>query len=871
MSKNKFMVKIDDREEELLPFINEGKLKLNNLSRTSIELAKKDNILLLIGSTGVGKTTLTNYINDVPLKSMSEDGNAWKITLRDGNQGLPGGFNIGHSTTKSETLFPSIYSPKGKDFSYIDCPGFGDSRGTAIEIANLFFRATVAEGVKNLKFLLIVSSTDLTSSSGRGDNFLKSLKDLANFIGAFNKSENILELQGSIGIVVTQVNNSAALRKTELENEITSTQQLLQHTLVAYEHSPDTVKPILQPVINGYKTDIEKKSRELASYTSVRPMEEVVKEKLQTFIKDKKDDLLGNTGEIILNIVNNDKFRIFSNPQKPVDIDPVEKGKILELIDNLKYISAEHAVINTIIPEAHSGELKDYIQASSNDLINEIKPSIQQVLTSFINQEINKAQVIQDIQNLQEKIEKIIMAGKEDKDLEEFTKFISLVNPEIIIKNKKINDKIIKAIEEDKTIEFFTKLLPSESQQTFQYKKKYSEELQLLELSAKWNHELNVLTKPEEVSIANNELLCNGVFVHFSNISNKLKIDTSIKAGGIKSMKIYAFSSFIINDNCDLEQFRGADVTVVAPKWEVNNSAKTGGNVKSYITFNLSGLDQDSYPDNENKAINGIFPGGNGDNGKQGLPGLNGGNFIGIGKEFYQLNDLKIISNGGKGGNGQNGGHGAQGKKGEDAKLCEVDKIPQYLLNHNPSGVSKDKYYLKEGKIGDQGGNAGAGGIGGYGGIPGKIHISKYIDGTFNCKPLSISIEIKEGFLGANGKSGIPGKGGVYGDSAVKVYYKYEDNLCEILKSAYLVKSFKYAAEGKVVNCLKASENTNISSLNLDEIYCELMTDYNRLYTSFNDQLQELTLVNPFVDNQGLSLNMEVIGNAVLYDSVDHQ
>ncbi len=669
-----------------------------------------------------------------------------------------------------------------------------------------------------------------------------------------------------------KVNNSVALREVELENEIASIRTDLQEAEEEYNEAPDDRKKRKQARIDKLKNDIQKKNLELDSYASVRPMEEVLKEKLQTFIQDKLRDLPGNTAKILLNIINADKFRVFSSPQKPVDIDTVEKEKILELIDNLKYISTEHAVINTIIPEAHSGELKDYIQASSKGLINEIKPFIHQALTSFINQEINRAQTIQDIQNLQEKVENIIMAGKEDKDLEEFTRFIFLVNPEIIIKNKEINDKIIKAIEKDKTVGFFTELLPKESQQTFQYKKKYSEELHLLEILAKWNHEMDVLKKYEEVSIANNEIVCNGVFVHFSNILNKLKEHTTIKAGGIKSMKIYACSSFIINDNCDLEQFRGTDVTVVAPKWKINNTAKTEGNVKSHITFNLSGLDQRSYPDNENKATNGTFPGGDGNNGKQGLPGLNGGNFIGIGKEFYQLNELKIISNGGKGGNGQNGGHGAEGKKGEEAKLCDVNnKIPQYLLNPNLSGATKDKYYLKEGEVGGKGGNAGAGGAGGYGGIPGHIHISKYIDGTFDSKLFSISIEIKEGLLGANGKSGIPGKGGAYGDSAVKVYYKYEDNSCEILKSAYLVKSFKYVTEGKVADCLKVSESINIRNLKLDEIHCELMSDYNRLYTSFNEQLQELTLVNPFVDNQELSLNMEVIGNTVLYDSVDYQ
>ena len=84
------------------------------------------------------KSTLVNYLNDVPLKCER---------------------NIGHNDF--ETLFPSICKPEGKHVTYIDTPGFQDNRGFEIEIVNSFFREEILKQVDELKFMILLNHGDV--------------------------------------------------------------------------------------------------------------------------------------------------------------------------------------------------------------------------------------------------------------------------------------------------------------------------------------------------------------------------------------------------------------------------------------------------------------------------------------------------------------------------------------------------------------------------------------------------------------------------------------------------------------------------------------------------------------------------------------
>jgi len=65
-------------------------------------IAKK--AIMVLSLTVTDKTTLINYLNDVPLAGMKKDSN-WRVTLKNESHRLPCGFEIGHNT-HSQTHLP---------------------------------------------------------------------------------------------------------------------------------------------------------------------------------------------------------------------------------------------------------------------------------------------------------------------------------------------------------------------------------------------------------------------------------------------------------------------------------------------------------------------------------------------------------------------------------------------------------------------------------------------------------------------------------------------------------------------------------------------------------------------------------------------
>ena len=158
------------KSQDLIEFINEGKLKMSNLG-----CQKK--AIMILGLTGVGKSTLVNYLNDIPLKC-TRINSIWRLDLANPNLTLTCGFKIGHQN--SETLYPSACTPPGKQVSYIDNPGFQDNRGFEIEIGNSFFREEIIKQVDDLKFVILLNHADVID---RRVQFFDTVKRFSDFLG----------------------------------------------------------------------------------------------------------------------------------------------------------------------------------------------------------------------------------------------------------------------------------------------------------------------------------------------------------------------------------------------------------------------------------------------------------------------------------------------------------------------------------------------------------------------------------------------------------------------------------------------------------------------------------------------------------------
>src|SRR5689334_14637109 len=105
---------------QVIKLIEDGKKAIDSQSITS-------EVVLFIGMTGSGKSTLINYLSGKQLESFSLTGGiTYRLRVKAPATELPG-ITIGHSTSISCTKYPVAYRPSGESYSYIDTPGFGDT------------------------------------------------------------------------------------------------------------------------------------------------------------------------------------------------------------------------------------------------------------------------------------------------------------------------------------------------------------------------------------------------------------------------------------------------------------------------------------------------------------------------------------------------------------------------------------------------------------------------------------------------------------------------------------------------------------------------------------------------------------------------
>lgn len=185
-------------QKDLIDFMEQNKRKINSMSI-------QKNAVFLLGLSGVGQSTLINYLNNVPLICKKLN-NKWVIESEpiNGTQVA----KIGHELY-SQTVLSAGYTLSGANFTYIDNPGFGETHRTlADEIANGFFTDQISANVTDLKFLLVLTDDDLRYQ--RGQQFRRSIKEISHLIGVFDDhidNTSLKKISKSIGIIITKVDN----------------------------------------------------------------------------------------------------------------------------------------------------------------------------------------------------------------------------------------------------------------------------------------------------------------------------------------------------------------------------------------------------------------------------------------------------------------------------------------------------------------------------------------------------------------------------------------------------------------------------------------------------------------------------------------
>lgn len=196
---------IKTEKKEYKEILSEIKKKLQN--DKILKQIKDKKLIIILGNTGSGKSTLTNFLINSKLKKIydHEDSLAdFVIDVEDKNIEFS---QIGHNYEKSKTEGFKLYFNKKENLVLLDTQGFFDSRGVDYEISFSLLFEKILENCKSLKFILLSSFANFESN--RSEGFRKNLNF---FEKLFVSKENLKKYQKSIMLLITK-NKRITLKK----------------------------------------------------------------------------------------------------------------------------------------------------------------------------------------------------------------------------------------------------------------------------------------------------------------------------------------------------------------------------------------------------------------------------------------------------------------------------------------------------------------------------------------------------------------------------------------------------------------------------------------------------------------------------------
>lgn len=176
-------------------------------SRKNFKLGEQKDVVLVLGNTGSGKSTLTLLLAGVELIAIETDEGSYEFVIKDKNSLI----SSPEQTTQSQTIIPNLLIDDHA--SYYDFAGFENSKGVNHDILVTYLIQKLLQYADSVKFVFTVAYSSVKIGGDRND-FKKLVRHATTLIKNLDKYRN------AIALVVTKVETKISNGKIVSDEKI---------------------------------------------------------------------------------------------------------------------------------------------------------------------------------------------------------------------------------------------------------------------------------------------------------------------------------------------------------------------------------------------------------------------------------------------------------------------------------------------------------------------------------------------------------------------------------------------------------------------------------------------------------------------------
>jgi len=665
-------------------------------------------IHLVVGNTGTGKSALVQFIaGDISkLESVRDPPITGRFIIQGNDKISKAGSN-----TESKTLFPDLVINTTRELAFYDCPGFKDSRGTAVDMAASYMTKKVFSHSHKIKLVICVEYEVATGSAGRAADFLIAIKHVGEFI---HDTEKFISCFSMVATKVPKEDDDDGEPFTD-EAIITNLGNFIGNDMLGLtkrnlkEAKTERERKILKNSLAVF-TGLSSKGAD-GKYNRIgifrRPDKKGPLDKVPRMVKCRKG--------ILTAIQEGTQFAAAAKADfgfSVADATKLEMGAIATDVNatiekEMKGIgeAIRKQVVEHMRTSVDWSDLRDYFHSLKNTLTKvaeklKVGPKltvdfIDQLKMTFRTPEMRihfpperfraltkQVGYLDFLETMLGKSLGVLPGSAFDSAVSRLREAIAWYNILYSVYENLATDSIqenrtkynVASLDDwgrsgrpqglqisRKTIAQFLSLL-----------KINQDPLESLDLNEERTNELNSVIQLTLAYKANVEVDKSGVLEACGSFIRLSKVMEEYSKNELKKKTISIHASCKVFIDVEEAKAPGVHMLIASPKWEV----------KGKSTIILAG--------NKGEANGGIAPDGKGEtvgeNGAPGGPAQHGGHFVGIAAEVSNFSQLTIKADGGEGGRGQKGGKGGNGTKGIDASH------PSNKWIGKPDGVENKDY-----------------------------------------------------------------------------------------------------------------------------------------------------------------------------------